>query len=195
MPNHKPATKEQIMAVQKVAREVWRAIPGYDGYEVSSLGRVRSIDREVVQVSPWGGMIRRRLRGKILATGCHPDGHLLVNLSVGNVPASKSVHNLVLLTFVGKRPRGLEACHNDGDPENNRLSNLRYDTHLNNEADKLTHGTRPRGERHGNSHLTREQVIEIRDSKLMGRLLAKTYGVSPTQICNIRKRKAWGWIR
>lgn len=171
--------------------ETWKPIPGHEKYEASDRGRIRSVDREVVQTSKWGKPMRRRLRGKILAPGRHPDGHLIVNLSPAG---SKAVHLLVLLTFVGRPPAGREACHYDGDPANNWLSNLRYDTHKNNEADKLRHGTLPRGERQGAARLTRKEVRKIRASKLMGVTLAALYGISPTHVCNIRLGKAWSWL-
>lgn len=175
-------------------REIWKPVPGFEGYEVSNLGRVRSVDREVVQTSPWGGFIRRRLRGKILAPGSHPDGHLLVNLSIGNKPHMRRVHCLVLLTFVGEPPAGMEGCHNNGKPTDNRLSNLRYDTPKGNNADKLRHGTHQRGEAQGAARLRREDVRQIRSSNLPGVTLAKQYGVSRGHICNIRRGKSWSWF-
>ncbi len=52
------------------------------------------------------------------------------------------VHRLVLETFVGLCPDGMEACHRNGDPGDNKLSNLRWDTHENNMLDAVRHGTR-----------------------------------------------------
>lgn len=45
-----------------------------------------------------------------------------------------------MLAFVGAEPDGMEVCHNDGDPMNNVLSNLRYDTHSSNMLDCVSHG-------------------------------------------------------
>jgi hypothetical protein len=72
------------------------------------------------------------------------------------------------MVFRGPCPPGMEACHNNGDPTDNRLCNLRWDTHANNEADKIRHGTyfiraRLKGERNGNSKLTEEEVRLIRE--------------------------------
>jgi len=50
------------------------------------------------------------------------------------------VHRLVLLAFVGAPPKGMEACHYDGDPQNNNLSNLRWDTAKENWVDRKRHG-------------------------------------------------------
>jgi len=57
------------------------------------------------------------------------------------------VHRLVLEAFVGICPGGMQCAHNDGDPSNNNLSNLRWDTPLNNSRDKIVHGTSGVGEK------------------------------------------------
>jgi hypothetical protein len=46
-----------------------------------------------------------------------------------------------MAAFVGPCPEGMEVCHNNGDPTDNRMENLRYGTHSSNEQDKLIHGT------------------------------------------------------
>jgi HNH endonuclease len=51
------------------------------------------------------------------------------------------IHAEVLMAFVGPRPEGLDACHNDGHPQNNHVTNLRWDTRLANNRDILKHGT------------------------------------------------------
>lgn len=114
--------------------EEWRAIPGYEGiYEVSDLGRVRSLDRQ----STAG----RSLRGRIRAAAKDKGGYLRVPLHHGRAVRYTGAHRLVLEAFVGPCPPGMEACHNDGDPSNNALSNLRWDTKSANMLDKLLHGT------------------------------------------------------
>ena len=99
------------------------------------------------------------------------------------------VHHLVLEAFVGKRPKGTEARHvNDRDPTNNRLDNLAWGTHRENEADKIRHGTSQHGERNAMCKLTDAQVNEIRASKELGRVLSARYGVVEPQISRIRNR-------
>lgn len=117
--------------------EQWRPIPGYEGiYEVSDQGRVRSLDR-VVQTSRG----RWRYRGHVLTPAAKKAGHRFVWLKVGGDKSSRHVHRLVLAAFVGPCPDGMEGCHSDGDPANNRLSNLRYDTHSGNRYDSVRHRT------------------------------------------------------
>lgn len=127
--------------------EIWKAITDWEGYyEVSNLGRVRSLDR-LVPDGRWGKL--RRVPGKIMKP--YKDrkkySHLIIQLSKGGrskvEAAFPLVHKLVLEAFISPRPKGLEACHNNGDGTDNRLENLRWDTHRANMADQLKHGTRP----------------------------------------------------
>lgn len=72
-----------------------------------------------------------------------PQGYLHVTIFYGRVRRNTSVHRLVLETFVGPCPEGMEACHApDYEPANNRLCNLRWDTPKANSADKKLYGFR-----------------------------------------------------
>ncbi|ORC02701.1 hypothetical protein B1T48_16980 [Mycobacterium persicum] len=117
--------------------EQWRPVVGYEGlYEVSDVGRVRSLARTVLH--PHSG--RYTLCGRILSP--HPDGcgYLKVRLHRDGQGRTRKVHQLVLEAFVGPRPAGLECCHADDDKTNNRLSNLRYDTRSANMLDQVRNG-------------------------------------------------------
>ncbi len=113
--------------------ERWLPIPDWEGlYEVSDDGRVRSVDR-VIRHSSKGG--ERLLRGKELCLQVKRDGYVHVCLAAQGRKSSVPVHRLVLLTFVGPPPPGMESCHGPGGPESNRLSNLRWDTQFENFRD------------------------------------------------------------
>lgn len=117
--------------------ETWRPIPDWPGYEVSDLGRVRSTDR-TVEVT---GKTPRRLRGRIIQSFPNPqDNRAMARLSRRNFKRTHYVAVLVLSAFVGPRPDGMETCHNDGDATNDRLSNLRWDTHVANVQDTVRLG-------------------------------------------------------
>lgn len=94
--------------------------------------------------------------------------YLSVGLSKKGKQKAARVHHLVLKAFVGPCPIGKEACHGNGDHLDNDLGNLRWDTRRNNALDKNRHGTMRRGENHGNSRLTNEQVLRIRKLKARG---------------------------
>lgn len=105
-----------------------------------------------------------------------------------------SVHRLVLEAFIGPCPPGMEACHNDGNPRNNALSNLRWDTSENNSADKIRHGRANRGERHGLSYLKANVVKKIRKMHKKGigyKKLAKLFNIPWGTARNIAANKTW----
>lgn len=115
--------------------EQWRPIAGHDGYEVSDEGRVRSVDRTVVDT-----LGRSRFhRGKVLNFGTASKGYIAVRL--GWRKPYLYVHRLVLEAFVGPCPAGQECLHGNGIPSDNRLRNLRWGTRSENSLDALKHGT------------------------------------------------------
>lgn len=117
--------------------EKWLPIAGYEGsYEVSNLGRVRSLDR--TNSKGW------KLRGKVLSPSRkNRSGHLHVLLCTPGTQDSRHVHTLVLEAFVGPRPPGMFACHTNDVPWDNRLENLRWDTPSANRLDSVRNGTNP----------------------------------------------------
>lgn len=114
--------------------ETWRPIVGYEGaYEVSSLGRVRALDRITDRGRKW--------RGKQMAVSTMPRGYKVVTLWRDGKQRTFLVHRLVLSAFVGPAPEDTEALHADGNPANNTVTNLRWGTHSENQQDQLAHGT------------------------------------------------------
>lgn len=174
--------------------EIWKDIPGYEGlYQASSLGRLRSLPRHVGSKNGslrlWPGKI---LQGKANALG----GYIEVKLSRGGKSRRTSAHRVVCEAFHGPAPHtGAQVAHGDGTRTNNRPDNLRWATAKENSADRNLHGTAPIGEGAGNARLTDKQILEIREEyePRYGSLsrLARRFGVSPTQILNIVKRKQW----
>ncbi len=107
---------------------------------------------------------------------------------------SKATHRLVAEAFHGPCPQGKEVEHVNGDRFDNRAENLRYVTHVQNEASKRRHGTDPSGERNGNAKLNEQQVREIRRRPARYgavKRLAEEFGVTGQMIYLIRSRKNW----
>jgi hypothetical protein len=117
--------------------ESWIPIPGYEGsYEVSDLGRVRSLDRIVRGGN--GGM--RLSPGGMRKVSSRADGRRFLNLRSDGKGVIRLVPHLVLEAFVGPRPDRHDACHNNGDPADDRLVNLRWDSRSENMYDMVRHG-------------------------------------------------------
>jgi len=171
--------------------EIWVPIPGYEGlYSISTLGRVRSESR--VFVRRHG--VKFTHRGKVLKASPDSHGYPIVTLWKDNDYAAKKVHVLVALVFIGPRPEGMHVCHRDGKPLNCAANNLRYDTPAGNSADKVLHGTDPRGEKCGAAKLTAEQVREILASSLSSPKIAPLYGVCARHIRDIRQGGSWAYL-
>jgi hypothetical protein len=114
-------------------QESWAPVPGWEGYyDVSDNGRVRSLDR----VDSLG----RSVYGRIRLLNAKRDGHLQVQFARGDEVSTVMVHRLVLEAFTGPCPDGMEGCHDNGSPSDNRLTNLRWDTRSANRHDTVRHG-------------------------------------------------------
>lgn len=126
------------MADLQPSPERWLPVVGYEGfYEVSDHGRVRSVDRTVKFRDGRVFSYTSQLRSQ---TPQVPYGHMAVGLKRKGKRRTVRVHRLVLEAFVGPCPPGMEGCHNDGNPANNHVSNLRWDTSSANKQDVLRHG-------------------------------------------------------
>ena len=158
---------------------IWKQIPSFPDYEINKRGSIRK-------------------DGKPIKLGKTYDGYVRCVLKKDGRSYSRTAHPLVLDAFVGPRPPKHDACHSDGNPANNRLENLRWDTRKNNVADSIRHGTNQRGTRHWASRLTEEQVLEIRKeyaSGISGLKLAKKYGVCKATVYHILSGAKWKFLR
>lgn len=159
--------------------ERWWSVPGFPGYSVSDLGRVRNASERILRPWPVGG------------------GYLLVRLYRDGIATAFPVNRLVLRVFVGQATDGMHAAHNNGVRDDNRLSNLRWATPADNNADKLLHGTDQRGERSGNAKVTAVEVLEIRQRLAEGEpqeALGREFGLTQTGVSRIKLRKNWRHI-
>lgn len=117
-----------------MTEEIWRTTSRDPMYEVSSYGRVRSVDREIIRSNG----VKLPLKSRILRPWSGSSGYLQVYLSNRR---AVMIHHLVLETFVSPRPEGLEGRHLNGKMHDNRVSNLEWATHSINVLDRITHGT------------------------------------------------------
>lgn len=170
-----------------------KQIPNYPGYAVTNDGRVWSKPRKLADGRNW--------RGKWLKPGKDNNGYLIVGLCAQGKQYSCRVHYLVLQTFVGPCPEGMECRHLNGDPADNRLSNLQWGSKSENQKDRILHGTSNRGEQNGVSKLTVLKVCLIRQFYAMRSLcfthreLAKLFNITGGHVGDIVNRKSWKHVK
>ena len=173
--------------------ERWLPVHGWKGlYEVSDLGRVRSLDR-------MDARDRNQLRGRVLRPSVCRKGYHRVMLRKGGRSPRFLVHRLVLEMFHSQCPEGMECDHINADTFDNRLCNLRWVTPAQNAQHRVALGRHAdaRGEMHGQSKLTDAMIVEIR-ARAMGpetqAAIARDFDVGPSVISRIASRIAWGHV-
>ena len=125
-------------------------------------------------------------KGRILKGTPSRDGHTYVHLGNNKSKSLYAVHRIVLETFVGGCPVGMECCHGNGVAGDNRLQNLRWDTHDANNKDRLRHGNYAVGENHHFSKYSDVFVNSIFNGEV-SKKEALAYGVSNTHYYRIKK--------
>lgn len=152
-------------------------VPNFEDYYITSNGEIWSTHKHI-------GWIKQSLHA----------GYYTVTLYNGDSRKRCKVHLLVLEAYIGPRPHGLVGCHNNGISTDNRVENLRWDTYKSNSKDQQTHGTLACGERNGNSKLSEgdiKVIFKLKNDGIESKEIAKQYGVSPSNICCILRRKTW----
>ena len=127
------------------AIEEWRDVVGYEGlYEVSSIGRVRTVERSnVVDSSEKGTSYTciRPVKARLKKQSDNSNGYPRVSLWRNGSYKYHFVHRLVADAFVNGKRDGLVVDHVDGDRHNNRADNLRWCTQSENLNDARKRGT------------------------------------------------------
>ena len=132
------------------------------------------------------GRVFTRSKPNLVERELKANGGKYLKVNIAN--RTKWIHVLVLEAFVGPRPDGHEACHNDGNTHNNDVSNLRWDTPANNQQDRVRHGTSCR-------KLTSKQAEQIRHlystKQKNSKELGVMFGVSSSVCWKIAKEMSY----
>lgn len=174
--------------------EEWRDVVGYEGYyQVSDMGRVRSVDRI--------DSISRHVSERMMTLSPDRGGYMKVKLYKEGKDKKVFVHRLVLAAFIGEIPFGYECNHISGMKSNNCLGNLEYCTRSENTLHayrKLGKKSNLQGERNWASRLLQGDVIEIRQLFSTGQFsindLAVRYKVGWSTIADVVNRRTWQHI-
>lgn len=151
----------------------YRPVKGFPGYSVGDDGSLWSCRSCKGLTDRW-----RKLRPHLCA------GYPCFDLARDGKHTYATIHFLVLTAFVGPRPDKYECLHWDGNPENNRLENLRWGTRSENRMDSIRHGTHVTPFVKG-SKISQDDQREIRARNQAGestRKIAQAFGIGKTTV-------------
>lgn len=170
--------------------ELWQPVQGYEGlYEVSDLGRVRSLERKA---NTWNG--GRKVSQKELKQTKLNNGYLQVTLFKSGIRQKKSVHRIVAEAFL-LRPVGADmVLHYDDNKENNQAKNLRWGCHADNMRDAVKNQRTLRGNKNKAAKLTENQVLAIFKDDRTQVAIARDYCVQRTTVQKIKSGESWSWL-
>lgn len=172
-------------------KEVWRDVTDFEGhYQVSNLGRVRSLDRTIVDSK---GVTRNR-KGRIIKLNLKPSGYVNVNLQKGSNRKYFRVHRLVAQEFIDNPNSYPEVNHINGIKDDNRAENLEWCTSSQNQKHAIELGLNvvAKGSKCSYAILDEEKVRKIILSKgKSDRELGEIYGVSAGTIRDARIGRNW----
>ncbi len=171
-------------------KELWLPVVGYEGlYEVSNLGRVRSVERTVETRKGVFSPLKAKIMSPTISRG-----YLRLHLYKKGKSLSKYVHVLVAEAFIGAKPQGLQTLHGIRGKLCNEPANLSYGTAKENAADRKRDGTEIVGEKMYCAKLTEKSVNEIRNSSLSCTELAVLYGVTEATLYKAKTGRSWTHI-
>lgn len=161
-----------------------KTIPDFPNYSITDSGEV------------WSANYKKYLLFDVV------HGYYQVSLCKNGKIYKRTVHRLVLETFVGECPKEMEACHNNGIRADNRLKNLRWDTKKNNHKDAIRHGTHTcltqKGENHSQAKLIEQDVRMIvymyRTGEFLQKEIAEIYKIHQVHVSDIINKKTWKHI-
>ncbi len=173
--------------------EIWKDIKGYEGlYQVSNLGRVKSLDRYVnyknKSKAVRKGVIRKAKIGK---------GYFLINLSKDGVKRFFLVHRIVAETFLENPSSKKTVNHINGIKTDNTVNNLEWSTYSENAIHAHNLGLKcQKGTKNNRSKLSDEIVYKIKfeTDKMLNHEIAKIYNIHPNHVGAIKRNEKWSHV-
>lgn len=162
--------------------EVWKDIEGYEGYyQVSNLGRVKSLDR-IVEYKDGKKCLHK---SKLLVGTDNGRGYLMVNLRKDGTRKSFLIHRLVAEAFIPNFDNKLTVDHINRDRADNRVENLRWATQLE-QADNMDN---------------KKPIVAIKGETILyfeSAKQAEKYGFNPPTICaccrgKVKTHRGYEW--
>jgi NUMOD4 motif/HNH endonuclease len=164
--------------------EIWKPIKGYEGsYEVSNLGRVKSLAR--YRLGKSGGIVP--VKEKILTLKVLETGYVNVHLRTGK-SSYPTVHRLVAETFIPNVDNKPTVNHKDSNKQNNTITNLEWATHQEQAVHAVEAGTmKVRGNTKYSPDFKREIYKYYLENSCSIRELSRKFGISQKSASSFAK--------
>ena len=164
---------------------------------IKSMTKLKPYPHNTAYVVSTKGMVWSTKSDIYLKSFPNTSGYLMVDVLKDGKTTTRTVHRMVLETYVCDMPKGMECRHLDGNRTNNSLSNLRWGTKQENMDDMKKHCLE-NGTATGHSKLTPEDVRLIRKlckKGLFQRVVGEMFGVGQACISLIVNNKHWKWVK
>lgn len=175
--------------------ELWLPVAGFDGYDVSNLGQVRSWRTHRWMGYGRGGIRARRETPLILKASPKDTGRLHLTLCTDDGKyVNRQVHLLVGRAFLPNPNNLPQLNHKTGIYTDNRAANLEWISRQGNIDHAVEHGLWPHGERMAAAKLTDDGVREIRKRHALGETnlsISLDFNVSKTCIAQVVRGNTW----
>lgn len=166
----------------------WASVPEYPDYEVSDAGYVRR--------ATDGPRLKKH---GVLKAIKNAYGYDQVGLYEAGVRKVMRIHRIVVSSFVGPIPDGMQINHINGIRDDNRLENLEIVTPAENVRDQMrkrpTNFPDRRGDKNQSAKISADDARAIRDEYEAGRRtqaeIAWDYGITQNNVSKIVRKRTW----
>lgn len=172
--------------------EIFKDVPKYDGFiAASNLGRIYSYPRTVTKYCGLNGkQVIQHYEGRILSQ-YDRNGYMSVRFGIDGKKFVELVSRLVLMAFERMPVEREFACHNDSNPTNNRIENLRWDDQTGNMKDRSDRGFYKQGEHHHATKIPVDLVDALQSGKITPSDAAKQTGFRYAHLWRVAKGIVW----